>query len=180
MDWNFFRKKKDEGRLDPLRDLTLSGLKPGFVVDYDLKTWQVTAQHRYDYEGDRVDEWQLSCADEVRYLERGEDDEVVWILTRKIPVSRINTDLRGYLRDHDDPPNTLTCDGVEYSADDTSVGKYFKDGAGPGQDFIVWDYLNADGKRTLSVEQWSDDEFEASVGEIVEEYQFSNILPGSK
>lgn len=177
VNWNPFKKKQQEPELDPLRDLMLSGLKPGYVLDYDLKTWQVTAQHYYDFEGDRVDEWELSCPDGVLYLEREDDDGVSWTLSSKIPLSEIDDDLRGHMRDHEDPPDTLTCRGVEYEGESSAVGQYFKNGEPPGQEFIVWEYLDASGKRTLTVEQWGDDEFEASLGEIVEEYQFSNILP---
>ena len=114
MNWNPFKKKKEEPEaLDPL-SVTLSDLKLGYVLDYDLKTWQVTAQHYYDYEGDRVDEWELTCGDDVAFLERSEDDSISWILTRKIPLSDIEGDIRGHMRDHDneDPPDEVRCHGV--------------------------------------------------------------------
>jgi len=84
MNWNPFRKKTDE--VDPVVDFTLSDLKPGYVVDYDLKTWKVTAQNHYDFDGDRVNEWELTCADEVMYLDREEDDGLCWTISRKVPV----------------------------------------------------------------------------------------------
>ena len=177
MNWNPFKKKEAEPEIDPLRDLTLSNLKPGYMVDYDLKTWQVTAHHRYDYDGDWTDEWELTCADEVRFLEREEDDGVAWAFTRKIPLSDIEEDLRAYLREHEDPPEEVTCGGVSYSGESSDVGQFHKDGAGLGEEFIVWNYVDSSGKQVLAIEQWGDDEYEASVGEVVEEYQFSNILP---
>ena len=90
MNWNPFKKKKDES--DPVVDFTLSDLKPGYVVDYDLKTWKVTAKNHYDFDGDRVDEWELTCADDVMYLEREEDDGLSWTVSRKIPISRVDGD----------------------------------------------------------------------------------------
>ena len=89
MNWNPFKKKEEEPEaIDPL-NLSLSDLKPGYVLDYDLKTWQVTAHHYYDYDGDRVDEWELACGDDVAYLDREEDDGISWTLTRKIRVTDI-------------------------------------------------------------------------------------------
>ena len=46
------------------------------------------------------------AANDVAFLERSEDDSITWILTRKIPLSDIEGDIRGYMRDHDneDPP----------------------------------------------------------------------------
>lgn len=177
MNWNPFSKKKDEPELDPLADLTLSNLKPGYMVDYDLKTWKVTAQHYYDYEGDRVDEWELSCADEVAYLEREEDDEVSWTLTRKVALSDIEGNLRSHLRENDDPPEEITCKGIVYFGESSDVGRFYQDGEGEGRELIVWDYVDDSEKKTLSIEQWGDDDYAASVGEVVEEYQFSSILP---
>ncbi len=177
MNWNPFKKKKDEPELDPLSDLTLSGLKSGYIVDYDLKTWQVTAHNYYDYEGDRADEWELTCADEVVYLEREEDDGITWTLSRKISLSDIDGDLRSHFREHEDPPEELICNGVEYAGESSDVGEFYKNGDPPGQEFVAWDYIDRSGKQTLTIEQWGDDDYEASLGEIVEEYQFSSILP---
>ena len=38
-----FNKQPDEPALDPLHDLVLAKLRVGYLVDYDLKTWEVTA-----------------------------------------------------------------------------------------------------------------------------------------
>ena len=179
MKWNIFKKKDSEAEIDPLRDLTLSDLKPGYVLDYDLKSWQVTAQHAYDYDGDRVDEWEISCADEVLFLDREDDDELVWSLTKKIRLNDIEGDLRSHLKDHEDPPEELSYKGEQYIAESSDVGNFYKDCGDEGQELIVWDYLDRSGKKTLSIEQWGDDEYEASVGEVVEEFQFSDILPSS-
>ena len=177
MNWNPFKKKKEESEaLDPL-SVTLSDLKPGYVLDYDLKTWQVTAQHYYDYEGDRVDEWELSCGDDVAYLERAEDDSISWGLTRKIPVSNIEGNIRAHMSKYDDPPDEVTCNGVIYYGESSAVGSFHKDGGDEGQEFIIWNYFDESGKLTLSLDQWDEDAYDASVGEVVEEYQFSSILP---
>jgi hypothetical protein len=177
MNWNPFKKKEEEPEtIDPL-DLSLSHLKPGFVLDYDLKTWQVTAHHYYDYDGDRIDEWELTCGDDMAYLDRGEDDGITWTLTRKIRLSSIESNIRDHMRNNDDPPDEIIHKGVTYHGESSAVGNYFKDSAGSGQEFLTWDYLDESEKLTLSIEQWGDDEYDASVGEIVEEYQFSNILP---
>ena len=177
MRWNPFRKEKAEPERDPLSDLTLSDLKPGYLLDYDLKTWSVTAQNRYDFEGDRVDEWQLHSGGEVRYLEREEDDSVAWTLSRKVSLSDIDPGLNDHMKRNDDPPESIPFDGIDYEGTSTAVGKFYKDGEGSGQEFIVWDYADASGHHSLTLEQWGEHKYEASVGECVHEYQFSHILP---
>ena len=39
-------------------------------------------------------------------------------------------------------------------------------------------YEDESGEKYLAIEQWGETEFEASLGQPVEEYQFSDILPG--
>ena len=84
--------KKDKPQPDPLRELTLSNLKVGYFLDYDLKTWEVTAYNVYDFsEGDKAHEWQLKSSEETVYLELESDDEDYWSWNRKIPSNSISS-----------------------------------------------------------------------------------------
>lgn len=174
---DFFRKKKDKAP-DPLEDLTLANLKAGCFVDYDMTTWKVSAHHYYDWgSGDRSDEWQLQSHDQTVYLERESDDEDVWSISRKINTNRLGPEIKQRIMDHGDPPDQIEFEGTTYYLEETSGGQYYKNGTGPGQDLLSWGYEDDPGKKYLSIEQWDDSDFEASIGEPVEEYQFTNILP---
>ena len=72
MGWNFFKKnEEDENPEMDFNDLVLSKMKVGFLVDYDMKTYQITAKNYYQWdEGGRTEEWELKQGDEVLYLER--------------------------------------------------------------------------------------------------------------
>ncbi|MBW2062847.1 MAG: DUF4178 domain-containing protein [Deltaproteobacteria bacterium] len=171
-------KKKQPPKPDPLKDLTLSNLKKGYFVDYDLKTWEVTAANYYDFgQGDVTREWQLKNEEETVYLEMESDDEEFWSLNRKIPFGRLGPGLKDHILEHEDPPEEIVFDSVTFYLDETGGGHYFKDEQGPGQEFIRWSYRDDSGKKLLDIEQWGETDFEASVGERVEEYQFTNILP---
>ena len=180
--WNPFKKKDQEDALDPLSDLTLSALKKGYFLDYDLKTWEVTAHNRYDYDGDWTDEWELTSADEVRYLEREVDDEEIWVLYRKVSVSDIDDDVRSTILEDDDPPNVVSFEGVTYEAESSDAGHFHRDGGmstgGPGKEFVNWTYVDEAEKLVLVIEQWGEDEFAVSAGEFVKPFMFSSILPG--
>lgn len=175
--FGFGKKPPDEGP-DP-SNLTLKDIQVGYMVDYDMKTWEVEAYHYYDWgSGDLSHEWQLKSHDETLYLERESDDEDEWSVSRKIPFGRLGAHVRDHVKQNDDPPDELVLDGVTYYLEEWAGGDFYKDGKGPARKMLVWDYEDDNGTRYLSIEQWDEEEFEAAVGEPVEAYQFTNILPG--
>lgn len=171
-------KKKEEESFDPLKDLVLSRLRVGYLVDYDMKTWQVTAYHRYDFgEGYTADEWELTSGREKRYLERTEEDEEEWTLSKKIPIGAVEGNIREYIIEHDDPPDRVVYGGKTYYLDESGPGYLYEGGSGPAKEFIYWDFIDEEDENFLTIEQWGETEFEAAAGYYVEEFQFSNILP---
>ncbi len=177
MIWNkIFGKKEEE--IDPLKDLVLSNLKTGYLVDYDMKTWSVTAHNKCEWsEGMYSDEWELSSGEEVLYLEREEDDEVMWTLTKKIAIAEVGKEIPAYVKEHEDPPEEITCRKKKYHLEDSCGGRFHKDGKDSYDEFIAWDYEDESEEYVLTIEQWSETSFEAAYGKYVEEYQFTNILP---
>ena len=177
-DW--FQKKDDGDEFDPLADLKLDKLKVGYLLDYDMKTWQVTAYHRYDFgEGVTADEWELTSGREKWYLERSEDDDVEWTLSKKIPLGMIEGNIKKHIMANDDPPEKIICKDKKYYLDESGSGKAFEDGEGPSKQFVYWDFIDEEDESFVTIEQWDEDEFEAASGHYAEEYQFTNILPGA-
>ena len=88
----------------------------------------------------------------------------------------------------DDAGESAVCDGdctAVVCGDgnhNMTAGEQCDDGgesaAGSGEEFINWSYVDESEKQVLVIEQWGENEFAASAGEVVEPYQFSNILPG--
>jgi hypothetical protein len=175
-DWlkGLFDEQKQE--LDPL-DLSLADLKKGYLVDYDLKTWQVKSHNKYDFDGDRADEWELYSGDDRVYLEGEKDDEYEWSINRKIEFSALGKDVGDHLLQHDDPLQEIMHDGTRYTLEESGAGYFFPDGRVAGDEMIYWDYEDETGEKLLTIEQWGETEFEASVGQTVKEYEFRNILP---
>ena len=174
-DW---MKKDGPKGPDPINELNLSSIKVGWFVDYDLKTWEVTAANTYDWgEGDVSWEWQLRSGDETVYLELERDDEDYWTLSRKLDFSRLGPGVKEHILAQDDPPEELVFEGRTYFLDETAGGHFLKDGQGLGAPLLRWSYSDEEGKKLLEIEQWGEVEFEASLGIPVAEYQFVNILP---
>jgi len=180
--FDIFRKKDDDEELaiDPLRDLVLEKLQVGFLVDHDLETWKVTAYNRYDFDGDEVEEWELTTGRKKRYLERSEDDEEVWALSEKVPVGALESaegSVRQYTIEHEDPPEQITYQGETYYLDEMAAGHLYPDGEGPRRELIKWDFVDGSGESFVTLEQWGETDFEAAAGKEVAPYEFTNILP---
>lgn len=180
MGWKDFFSSKKKKKEEPLSldNLTLSKLKVGYFVDYDLQTWEVVGYHYYDWgHGDITHEWQLKSHDDTIYLECESDDENVWSIGKKISFSRLGPGIADHIIKNGDPPDEIKYDGVTYYLEEMSGGHFYENGKGPGQKFLSWDYEDDDGEKFLSIEQWGERDFEAGTGFPVEEYQFTNILP---
>ena len=184
-----FRKwlGKKESEDTSYQDLTLELMTAGFLVDYDLETWEVIGVNVYDYDGFQAQEWELRCNNEMRFLERAEDDgQIEWTLTRRVPLGEVGGDVAGAILDGGDPPEVVTYKDRAYNAVESSTGirRPFDDGGGEeeagdddeGGEFVSWSYEGED-RRVLYVLQRGEREFVAYEGEYVEEYQFTEILP---
>jgi hypothetical protein len=151
------------------------------MVDYDMKTWQVLSRNKYDFgEGYISDEWELKGAGDSWFLERYEDDEVEWSFSKKIPIGAIEGDIRKHIIENDDPPSKIEYKGTMYYLDESGAAYFLKDGKEPKQEFVYWTFIDESEENFIAVEQWGEKEFEAAAGLYVEEYQFSNILPGEQ
>ena len=173
---DLFGKKEQDSAPDPLADLVLGKLRVGYLVDYDLKTWEVTGYCRYDFDGDRVEEWEITAGGrEKRYLELADER---WSLAEKIVIGVIDGDVRSQILREEDPPSRIVHKGTQYYLDNSSAGYMFPNGEGKGVEVIRWEFLDEDEERFLGIERWSETELGAATGFFVEDYQFTNILPG--
>ncbi len=176
---NFFSKKKEPEASDSITNLSLSKLKKGYFLDYDLKSWEVKAASYYDWgDEDLSQEWQLVSHDETMYLEREFDDEEYWSVSSKISLTDIDSGLRNHIVKNDDPPDHISFNGVDYTLDESCGGHFYLENGVQGRKILSWNYVDSSGDLYLSIEQWGETEFEASTGKKVMDYQFTNILPG--
>jgi hypothetical protein len=182
----WFGGKDDDENVDGLADLRLDSMRMSDLVDYDLKTWEVTARCVYDYDGFPTQEWQLTSGDEVRFLEREEEDgKTGWTLTRSISIGDIQEDVTAALGADEDPPQAIHFESRQYEAVESTAGVQRDIGADgstaedDGREFVSWNFEAQDG-RLLFLVRWSEQRFSAYEGEYVEEYSFTDILPGGQ
>lgn len=176
---DLLNKQRDDPALDPLRDLVIEKLRVGYLVDYDLKTWRVTAYNTYDFDGLKVEEWELTQDRDVRYLERYEEDDEVWTLATKIPIGMLGDAVRTKLYAQEEPPGELSYGGRPYYLFSDAAGYCREGGRGEPQPMLTWEYSDAEGQTFVTVEQWGERELDASSSVRVHAYAFTNILPGA-
>ena len=175
----FRQKKPEELEVDPLADLVLHKLRVGYLVDHDLETWKVTAYNRYHFNsGATSEEWELTAGRTKRYLELAQSDGETWTLARTIPLGAVEHDVRQHIVEHDDPPEQVTHKGTTYYLDDSDGGTLKAGGKEERREFFQWEFLDDGEEGFLTIQQWSETEFSAACGVFVEDYQFTDILPG--
>ena len=170
----FFGRDKEP---EEYREHRLADMETGFLVDYDLKTWEVRAISIYDYDGYPTKEWELHSANEVGFLEQSvEDGQAEWTFTTRIELNEIDEDVVGETLANNDPPEEIHFDDRVYKADEMSTGIQTQGENKSEKEFVNWSYESDDG-RVLFVNQWGEREFTTYEGSYVEEYQFVDILP---
>ncbi|PWJ44531.1 DUF4178 domain-containing protein [Sediminitomix flava] len=179
MPFGFFKKKKktDEPHFDPT-NIGVMDIRKGFVFDYDLKTWEVTEEFEYDWGDDYFTyEFKIVSSDETLFLSIENDDEIECQVSKKMNFSRFDEDVEESISSKGKPPRQIIWEGEVYYRDSESSGYYRNIMDENFQPFISWDYYDDTEKKVLIIEQWGEDEFEASVGKVVSPSEISNILP---
>ncbi len=178
MAFSWFKKKKEETKrlYDPTQ-VTVRDLIKGAFVDYELETWEVRAVFEYDW-GDNFfsDEFQLSIADDTIFLSVEDDDELFLSVTRKIVIQDIEEDVVSVILKKEVPPMKVNYQGETYFRKSESMGHYRNVETDSWAELISWTYFDRNQEKILSIEQWGEEDFEASSGLVVSEYDFSSII----
>lgn len=174
----FDRFKKDKPEYDAT-DIKVTDLNKGFIFEYDLKTWIVEEVYKYDW-GDEFFsfEYKVSCEDDTKFLSVEDDDELFLVMSEKTTIRKIHEDLPELLK-AENPPKKLTFEGKEFYLEEESPGFFSNQTKDPKTwvEFISWDYIDDKEKEVICLEQWDENEFEASTGKVIKSIEISNIIP---
>ncbi|MFY0672893.1 MAG: DUF4178 domain-containing protein [Bacteroidia bacterium] len=159
-------------------NIRVTDLALGYLFDYDLKTWEVKEEFEYDWGNENyTKEYKVTSGYEEKYLSVEVDDEIELAMWDNISPLAIDRNLPQYIIKNDEPPSEVSLGGITYIRTEKSNGYWRNTKKSDWDAFINWDYENIDGNRMLSIERWGDEEFEASAGKVIKEYEISNILP---
>jgi hypothetical protein len=162
---------------DVVDDPSLDQLREGYVLDYEMRTWEVTRHAKYDYEGWPADEWTLENGDDLMFLEYEYDDGDVFLLSEPVESTEVTVDgepFRAVVRDQE-PPGTVTYERDEYVLAEEGSATRTVDGRTNSLDY--WVYQGDD--EFVALERYGSSDWNVYAGREVEPFEFDNILPRS-
>ena len=180
--FDFFKKKEVKPAYD-VTNLRVTDLNKGFIFEYDLKSWVVNSVFEYDWGNNYFSkEYKVSDGNEERFLSVDDDDGIFLTFTKKVKIRSISEDLPEVILKNDSPPKKLEYQGTTFYYDGEEIGSFrdLSDKSGNEAKFISWEYYDDDDKFTIVIEQWGDEDFEASFGSVLKEFEISNIIPGEQ
>ncbi|MEP5339187.1 MAG: DUF4178 domain-containing protein [Algibacter sp.] len=175
--FDFLKKKETERHFDPT-NITIRDLGKGYIFEYAIETWTVTALFEYDW-GDNyfTREFVIKNGNIEKFLHIEDDGGLVVTLSEKVKLRKLDEHVCDYIDENQKPPKKITFEGVRYFLDEKSPGFSKEIDASNWEELISYDYLDEDEEKTLCIEQYGDEEFEVSKGVIINELAVSNILP---
>ncbi|SOS47314.1 conserved hypothetical protein [Tenacibaculum dicentrarchi] len=174
---DFFKKKETERHFDPT-NITIRDLGKGYIFEYAIETWTVTALFEYDW-GDNyfTREFVIKNGTTEKFLHLEDDGGLVVTLSEKIKLRKLGETVCDYIDENQKPPKKIDFEGTRYFLDKKSPGFCKELDASEWEELISYDYLDEDEQKTLCIEQYGEDEFEVTKGIIISELAVSNILP---
>lgn len=173
----FKNKKGEEKHYDPT-NIKVTDLEKDYLLDYDLETWTVTKMAEYDWGNNFFTrEFVIVAQSKKLYLHIEEDDELVITLSENLKYRKLGVEVVDFIELNGKPPKEINYQNVTYFLNKESPGFYRNTDTEDWEELISFDYLNDDEEKCLTIEQWGENDFEASIGFKVNQREISNILP---
>ncbi len=154
---------KDESKKHQVEDVS-----PGGVLQVQGETYLVNGKHKYT-ESPNCEWFELQLTrikdGQSLYVEFEHDDELeISITTEKLKLSRLSIDEDDLEKFDDDEKGSFRFRGAIYNYEDSGDAKFHKNTKGDGTKFYFYDFESEDEKSFLGIEEWSDNDYEVSVG----------------
>lgn len=160
-------------------NLTPENLQPGYLFEFDLKTWQVVGRKQLDWlpDGSELMIQAISGGDSgLLFLRRGYPT----LFARRLSVHLLNSGLEDQLARYDKPPATLQFQEQMFYREQPLNG-YLFDLHGTEQclHFRSWDYCDLKREQWLRIMICAQKEIKVFTGRTISPYEISDILPAA-
>lgn len=177
--FDFLKKKEEKPKYD-ITNLSVLDLNQGFILDYDMKSWQVKEVGEYDWGNNNFSrEYKLNSGDDVVYLSVENDGELELSISRNIKMHKLGDNIIDETIKNNKPPSKIIYKNKTYYFDEDCAGFYnnVTKGEDNWEELINWEYYDDKEENIISITQWGEREFDASIGKIIKEFEISNIIP---
>jgi len=168
----------DSPDTDPMR-LGIINIKAGFLVDFDLTTWETVQEWQYDWDnGNSGKEFRLVNEKETLHLYmRNEGTQLHTILGRKVNIFSIDRELEEEIQTNSRPPSVINYEEIDYFRENTKVGwRHELTAKTSASKITAWEYFDETMTFFMRIEQIEGQSYKATVGEVISPFEFSNVL----
>ncbi|MCS7018775.1 MAG: DUF4178 domain-containing protein [Cytophagales bacterium] len=163
--------------------ITIENLGVGYLLDYQLKTWQVVNQIQYDWtDGTSEREYKLVSGNEMLYLSvRREGVVLDCRIGTIVNLYTIDSQLDKVIQQEGQPPSILYYEGFTLYREHKLSGLLFSHSHhNKPIKVTVWDYLDATRTYHLRIGKDEYQRFFTIFSKKVDEIDFSEILPSGE
>ena len=160
--------------------LSIVNIKAGYLVDFDLTTWETVQEWQYDWDnGNSGKEFRLVNEKETLHLYmRNEGTQLHTILGRKVNIFSIDRELEDEIQTNSRPPSVLNYQEIDYFRENTKTGwRHELSSKTSANKLTIWEYFDETMTFFMRIEQIENQTYKATVGEVISPFEFSNVLP---
>ncbi len=166
---------------DPI-NLSINNLKINFILDYKLKTWKVIDEEQFDWSNGQTDRlFKLVSGIEALYILIKQAE---YYALKKINIYALNTDMDNHIETEGKPPNLITYQKEVFYRESILTGFVFKftDKKKPNltRHLTGWEYFNEVQNKYIVIYKKNNQNYDALVGQVEADYNFSDILPSNE
>lgn len=164
------------------KDLTLNDLDIGYIVEYELRSWEITEVAHYDWgDGFKGKEFKIFDGKDSIYLYV---DPAFEELSVSYQVNINDGDLLASKKSiiaSDEALNSLNYEDKKWVIDEEALARYKIDGNKEWADLMCWTYVDQNNEKDfVALNRWGEKKVEAYKGNLIEPFEISSILPREK
>lgn len=160
---------------DPL-NVQIGDLRPGFFVDYNFKTYEITGGFEYSLKEYSFKALKFDAADHVMWVVI--QNAMDTFLAENVSLTAVNPELQTLMANFGKPLSTVRFNEADFAISAQGDGK-FRDLSKNAMDWnrlACWKYASGDGTLLFALQK-GQNTFEALLAKPVNAGEFSNFLP---
>lgn len=159
-------------------DYTIKDIKKGFIVEYDLVSWEAIEEFEYDWGGNyKGKEWTLFDGKNEIYLYYATFPSEEISVSKRLNMMKELPDIREDVFHKDEPRTSFAYDRKTWSIVDESPGLMINKDTKEEQEIISWTFNDPNESETITIVRSGEKTVDGYRGKYIQNFEVSNILP---